>query len=222
MSLYRDDIAVRRGPAILLIVAVCFGSLFFSDVAEAGSLRHDIRRFNRHPAAHLAWQISQRYLKQGRLDAMMNWLERAAVSPGLDKPLARTLNQFRIDQRWNVYDAGIASIKLRVSPATATVVVDDDVLYPRRASYRIWLSTGTHQLTLTASGHEVVDRIVTPRLGHNLVAILDEEVQIKRYALHRGTPHLCSAHPHYPPLPLEGTDCQLWGVVRAVIHEYLP
>ncbi|MBZ5486375.1 translesion error-prone DNA polymerase V autoproteolytic subunit [Halomonas aquamarina] len=67
----------------------------------------------------------------------------------------------------------------------------------------------------------VVDRSIKPRLGHILVAMLDDEVLIKRYALYRGTPHLCSAHPHYPPLPLEDTDCQLWGVVRAVIHEYL-
>lgn len=67
----------------------------------------------------------------------------------------------------------------------------------------------------------VVDRSIQPRLGHILVAMLEEEVLIKRYALYHGTPHLCSAHPHYPPLPLENTDCQLWGVVRAVIHEYL-
>ncbi|MGO2992480.1 MAG: LexA family protein [Halomonadaceae bacterium] len=67
----------------------------------------------------------------------------------------------------------------------------------------------------------VVDRSIKPRLGHILVAMFEDEVLIKRYALYLGTPHLCSAHPHYPPLPLEGTDCQLWGVVRAVIHEYL-
>lgn len=67
----------------------------------------------------------------------------------------------------------------------------------------------------------VVDRSVQPRLGHILVAMLDEEVLIKRYALYRGTPHLCSSHPHYPPLPMKDTECQLWGVVRAVIHEYL-
>ena len=92
--------------------------------------------------------------------------------------------------------------------------------------------TQTFYLTATGDSMEgwgifegdllVVDRSITPRLGHILVAMFDEEVLIKRYALYRGTPHLCSAHPHYPPLPLEGTDCQLWGVVRAVIHEYLP
>ncbi|MGO2148876.1 LexA family protein [Halomonas sp.] len=67
----------------------------------------------------------------------------------------------------------------------------------------------------------VVDRSIKPRLGHILVAMFEGEVLIKRYALYQNTPHLCSAHPHYPPLPLEGTECQLWGVVRAVIHEYV-
>ncbi|MDM7481921.1 MAG: translesion error-prone DNA polymerase V autoproteolytic subunit [Halomonas sp.] len=68
----------------------------------------------------------------------------------------------------------------------------------------------------------VVDRSVPPRLGRIVVALFDQELLIKRYALYRGTPHLCSSHPHYPPLPLEEAECQLWGVVRAVIHEYLP
>ncbi|SNY99257.1 LexA family protein [Halomonas sp. hl-4] len=91
----------------------------------------------------------------------------------------------------------------------------------------------THTFYLSATGDSmegwgifdndllVVDRSLSPRLGHIVVAMLDEEVLIKRYALYRGTPHLCSAHPQYPPLPLEGRDCQIWGVVRAVIHEYL-
>ena len=67
----------------------------------------------------------------------------------------------------------------------------------------------------------MVDRSIEPQLGHILVAMLEGEALIKRYALYRGTPHLCSTHPNYPPLPLEGSDCQLWGVVRAVVHEYL-
>lgn len=67
----------------------------------------------------------------------------------------------------------------------------------------------------------IVDRSIPPRLGHFLVAMFEGEALIKRYALHHGFPHLCSAHPDYPPLPLEGSDCQLWGVVRAVVHEYL-
>ncbi|MGM0545061.1 MAG: LexA family protein [Pseudomonadota bacterium] len=91
----------------------------------------------------------------------------------------------------------------------------------------------THTFYLSATGDSmegwgifdgdllVVDRSVAPRLGHILVAMFNDEVLIKHYALHRGTPHLCSAHPHYPPLPLEDTDCQVWGVVRAVVHEYL-
>lgn len=91
--------------------------------------------------------------------------------------------------------------------------------------------TATFYVTATGNSMEgwgifegdllIVDRGIEPRLGHILVAMLEGEALIKRYALYQGTPHLCSTHPHYPPLPLEGSDCQLWGVVRAVIHEYL-
>lgn len=67
----------------------------------------------------------------------------------------------------------------------------------------------------------IIDRSIPARLGHILVVMLDDELLIKRYALHQGTPHLCSSHPGYPPLPLAHSDCQLWGVVRAVVHEYV-
>ncbi|WP_075879818.1 LexA family protein [Vreelandella massiliensis] len=67
----------------------------------------------------------------------------------------------------------------------------------------------------------VVDRSITPRLGHIVVALLEGELLIKRYALHRNEPHLCSGHPHYGPVALRERECEIWGVVRAVVHEYL-
>ncbi len=66
----------------------------------------------------------------------------------------------------------------------------------------------------------VVDRSVEPRPGHILVALVEGEVIVKRYEIRRGQPCLCSATPAYPPIPLVDLECQVWGVVRAVIHEY--
>ncbi|MGR4068268.1 LexA family protein [Billgrantia sp. C5P2] len=67
----------------------------------------------------------------------------------------------------------------------------------------------------------VVDRSIDPRPGHILVALVDGEITVKRYELRGDVPCLCSGNPRYAPIPLENLDCQVWGVVRSVIHEYM-
>lgn len=66
----------------------------------------------------------------------------------------------------------------------------------------------------------LVDRSIDPRPGHILVAMVDGEITVKRYELLGDRPHLCSGNARYAPISLEELDCQVWGVVRAVIHEY--
>lgn len=66
----------------------------------------------------------------------------------------------------------------------------------------------------------VVDRSLDPRPGHILVVLIEGEVIVKRYELIDGQPHLCSGNPRYAPIPLGDRDCQVWGVVRSVIHEF--
>ncbi|EWH02045.1 LexA family protein [Halomonas sp. BC04] len=66
----------------------------------------------------------------------------------------------------------------------------------------------------------LVDRSVDPRPGHIIVAMVDGEITVKRLEL-RGERHfLCSGNPRYAPMPLAALECQVWGVVRSVIHEY--
>lgn len=78
------------------------------------------------------------------------------------------------------------------------------------------VSLGIHESDLL-----LVDRSIDPRPGHILVAMVDGEITVKRYELLGNQPHLCSGNPRYAPIPLRELDCQVWGVVRAVIHEYL-
>ena len=66
----------------------------------------------------------------------------------------------------------------------------------------------------------VVDRSIEPRPGHILVAMLEGELTVKRYAIVDGCPFLCSGNSRYAPIPLVQCECQVWGVVRSVIHEY--
>lgn len=67
----------------------------------------------------------------------------------------------------------------------------------------------------------VVDRAIEARAGHVLVAMIEGEITIKRYAIIDGEPYLCSANPHYAPVPVADRDCQVWGVVTTVIHELM-
>ncbi|WP_346798006.1 translesion error-prone DNA polymerase V autoproteolytic subunit [Halomonas sp. Bachu 37] len=66
----------------------------------------------------------------------------------------------------------------------------------------------------------VVDRSLEPRPGQILAALVDGEVIVKRYELIGNRPYLCSGNPRYAPIPLGNCDCQVWGVVRSMIHEY--
>lgn len=66
----------------------------------------------------------------------------------------------------------------------------------------------------------LVDRSITPRPGHILVAMVDGEITVKRYQMINERPYLCSGNPAYAPISLTDLDCQVWGVVRSVIHEY--
>lgn len=66
----------------------------------------------------------------------------------------------------------------------------------------------------------VVDRSVDPRPGQILVVEVDGEVIVKRYEVIGERPYLCSGNASYAPIPMSDRDCQVWGVVRSVIHEF--
>lgn len=66
----------------------------------------------------------------------------------------------------------------------------------------------------------VVDSAIVPRPGHILVASVEGELVVKCYELLSDRPYLASGHSRYPPIPAAVLECQAWGVVRAVVHEY--
>lgn len=66
----------------------------------------------------------------------------------------------------------------------------------------------------------LIDRSIDARPGHILVALVEGEITVKRYELLGRRPYLCSGNPRYAPIPVTDLDYQVWGVVRAVIHEY--
>ncbi len=67
----------------------------------------------------------------------------------------------------------------------------------------------------------VVDRSIDPRPGQILVAMVEGEVTVKRYERIGRRPYFISGNPRYAPLPVADLECQVWGVVSAVIHQLL-
>ncbi|MCM2971744.1 LexA family protein [Larsenimonas suaedae] len=65
----------------------------------------------------------------------------------------------------------------------------------------------------------VVDRALTARHGHIVIAVVDGEMTVKTLRLTDGAPGLYSENRDYAPIPLINRDIQIWGVVTFVIHE---
>lgn len=102
------------------------------------------------------------------------------------------------------------------------ISVHTDIHRNARKPQKDWVMGRIH--TSTPSDYSgdilVVDRSITPRPGHILAALVDGEVIVKRYELVGNRPYLCSGNSRYAPIPLGDNECQVWGVVRSVIHEF--
>jgi DNA polymerase V len=65
----------------------------------------------------------------------------------------------------------------------------------------------------------IVDRSLKPTPGKVVVASLNGELVVKRYALRDGKPFLLSENASYAPIPLnEDHELVIWGVVVHCIH----
>lgn len=65
----------------------------------------------------------------------------------------------------------------------------------------------------------VVDRSVTPRDGHVVVAVVDGEMTVKRLRLRGNSAVLSPENPAYPDIVIsELSDLRVWGVVIRSLH----
>ncbi|MFQ3786201.1 LexA family protein [Halomonas sp. A29] len=64
----------------------------------------------------------------------------------------------------------------------------------------------------------VVDRSLEPLPGRVIVIAVDGELTVKRLAHQRGRTVLLASNPSFAPIPLEGRECHVWGVVTHVVH----
>ena len=67
----------------------------------------------------------------------------------------------------------------------------------------------------------LVDRAVTPRSGHVVVAVVDGEFVCKTLSIRAGRVKLRAANPGYPDiLPVDSQTVEVWGVVTASIKQF--
>lgn len=65
----------------------------------------------------------------------------------------------------------------------------------------------------------MVDRALTPRHGHVVVAVVDGEFLCKKLHQRNGRMKLCAANPGFPDIrPRDGQTVEIWGVVIHVIR----
>lgn len=68
----------------------------------------------------------------------------------------------------------------------------------------------------------VVDRSVTPRDGHVVVAVVDGEMTVKRLRLRGNSAVLSPENPAYPDIVIsELSDLRVWGVVIRSLHRVI-
>ncbi|MGP9647603.1 LexA family protein [Halomonas sp. AOP42-C2-23] len=64
----------------------------------------------------------------------------------------------------------------------------------------------------------VVDRSLEPLPGRVIVVALDGELTVKRLERVGRRTYLSASNPAYQPIPLEGREAHVWGVVTHVLH----
>ena len=83
-----------------------------------------------------------------------------------------------------------------------------------RVSGESMLGAGIHPGDLL-----IVDRSIEPRDGKIVIAVVNDELLVKRLRLEGTQPYLVAEHPDYPELKItEAMEFQIWGVVTNVIH----
>ncbi|RTR01173.1 translesion error-prone DNA polymerase V autoproteolytic subunit [Halomonas nitroreducens] len=95
----------------------------------------------------------------------------------------------------------------------AHVVRRPAATYFVRAEGDSMLGDGIHDRDLL-----VVDRSLEPLPGRVVIIAVDGEPTVKRLTRRAGRTFLEASNPRFAPIPLEGRECQVWGVVTHVLH----
>ncbi|MCT8469436.1 translesion error-prone DNA polymerase V autoproteolytic subunit [Chromohalobacter canadensis] len=66
----------------------------------------------------------------------------------------------------------------------------------------------------------IVDRALEPRDGDILIIAIDGDLTVKKLGTIGKRPYLLPGNPNYAPIPMEGRECHVWGVVTHNVHAH--
>ena len=67
----------------------------------------------------------------------------------------------------------------------------------------------------------IVDRSLDPVSGNIVIAVYSGELTVKKLVQDGNGNRLVAENPNYPPLIIdEDDDCEIWGVVTSVVHQF--
>lgn len=158
----------RAAGAFALVLAVGMTLALPRPALAQMDLPAALSRYNRAPSSTLAMEVAEAQRKRGNVASAANWAERALVAPDQNDVHKRAEAMLR-DLRWPLRDANVGRVEIFAQPAMASIVVDDVPLLPRRARYRVWLRSGSHQLIASMTGFSGEDRIIDAKAGEERV-----------------------------------------------------
>lgn len=124
----------------------------------------DIAAYNRRPRSGVAMSIAESFLESKSVGAAANWAERALLLPDSGGAHARALRLLE-RAKWALRDSGFGRVEIYVSPARATLRIDDQVFLPTAPRYRVWLPNGSHQMHVSLAGFTTAEQVVSARAG---------------------------------------------------------
>ncbi len=162
------------------------------------------------------------------------WLDQAPDAPSVKPSELEPLSQGAPDALWQVLGPGTQRVMPQVqfstpagfpSPAADFDTDRVDLVQYLGLDQPTTFLARVRGLSMIGKGIDdgdliVVNRALSPRHGHTVVAVIDNELTVKTLYLRQGVTKLVAANPDFPDIvPKEGQALQIWGVVTSAIKK---
>lgn len=162
------------------------------------------------------------------------WLDRAPEAPPVQPSELEPLGPGAAGALWQVLGPGTQRVMAQVqfstpagfpSPAADFDTDRVDLVQHLGLDQPTTFLARVRGLSMIGKGIDdgdliVVNRALSPRHGHTVVAVIDNELTVKTLYQRQGVTKLVAANPDFPDIvPKEGQALQIWGVVTSAIKK---